>query len=210
MIASLAEQVLSLVRTATRGRFSVGRAWPCGPENPWEVVWKGTGVNGSPVTGSVVGYLSLNDRLLERLAGGRARPRDHVGHLARDVQVAAAVVADVEHEVARRRRRRAGRRRSTSCASAVAMWSLNSMYPTVARARRIVSTFCTGVEVTLAATMVTVRGVDGPEVEDRERVGASRERTGRAPRSGCRRWRCRWRSPGPPRRRSAPARRARG
>ena len=60
MIDSLAEQVLALVRTNTRERFSVGRARPWAPEKPWEVARNGTGVNASPVTGSVVAYWSLN------------------------------------------------------------------------------------------------------------------------------------------------------
>ncbi len=42
------------------------------------------------------------------------------------------------------------------------MWSLNSMYPTVPARVLMVSTLCTGVDVTLAATMVTVRGVAAP------------------------------------------------
>ena len=42
------------------------------------------------------------------------------------------------------------------------MWSLKSMYPTVPVLVPMVSTFCTGVEVTLAAIMVTVRGVAAP------------------------------------------------
>ena len=60
MMDSLAEQVLGLVSTNTRERFSVGKGWPCGPEKPWEVLRNGMGVNRSPVTGSVVGCWSLN------------------------------------------------------------------------------------------------------------------------------------------------------
>jgi hypothetical protein len=50
----------------------------------------------------------------------------------------------------------------TSSGSAVAMWSLKRMYPTVPAAVRTVWTFCTGVSVTLAETMVMVRGAVAP------------------------------------------------
>jgi hypothetical protein len=43
--------------------------------------------------------LVVETHLLEEPAVGRTRTRDHVGELARDVEVTAAVVADVQHEV---------------------------------------------------------------------------------------------------------------
>ena len=60
MIASLAEQVASVVSTNTRGRLSVGSGWPAVVENPCVLVWNGVGVMGLPVTGLVLGYLELN------------------------------------------------------------------------------------------------------------------------------------------------------
>src|SRR5258706_537838 len=59
---SLAEQVSGPVRTYTLLRPRFGKAVPAGgvAPNPSEVEWKPMGVIGWPVTGSVVGCLSLN------------------------------------------------------------------------------------------------------------------------------------------------------
>ena len=45
------------------------------------------------------GILAVELIQLERLSGRRGRPRDHVGDLAGDVQVASAVIADVEDQI---------------------------------------------------------------------------------------------------------------
>ena len=59
--------------------------------------------------------------LLERLAGGQRGVADHVRELAREIEIAAAVVAQVEDQVGDVRRRRGALIASMSGVSAVAM-----------------------------------------------------------------------------------------
>ena len=60
MIDSLAEHVPGPVITNTRPSPSDGSGWPLVADKPTAVAWNGSGVIGCPVTGSIVGYLSLN------------------------------------------------------------------------------------------------------------------------------------------------------
>ena len=79
-------------------RFSVGRACPLLIEKPCDVLWNSVGVSAPPVDriGRRIACVEL--LLLEGLAG-HVRPADHPGEFACDVEVSAAVVAQVENEV---------------------------------------------------------------------------------------------------------------
>ena len=98
MIDSLAEHVPCPVRTKTRGRSSVGSGCPAVVEALRRSVERRRrdGLSSDRI-GRRVLVVELD--LLERASGGRHRPGDHVGELAGDVEIAAAVVADVEHEI---------------------------------------------------------------------------------------------------------------
>ena len=108
---------------------------------------------------------------LESLSRGRRRTRDHVGDLAGDIEITAAVVADVEDQIVH-----AGALQLAECGHEFALRGRDMVVEEhvsdeVSAGRQKVCTFCTGVSVMLADTSVTVRGVAAPGVQDREGVG---------------------------------------
>ena len=101
MMDSLAEQVPGPVMMYTLLRFSVGSALARGPApaNPCVVEWNGVGVEGFAGHRIAARILVVEDDLLERAAAGQRGVADHVGELAGDVEIAAAVVAQVEDQI---------------------------------------------------------------------------------------------------------------